>query len=228
MSIELISLEEFYTDIYQSVPGCPELTIEANTRAAAIAFCEQTQIIQFDMDPLSVVADQREYDFESPDSELMVHGIISGNYDGTPLDVLSERIANSRYPRYREFTGNPDAVLRKSSASFWLYPTPAEAKSNSLFLTVSLKPVPTAEYVPEVLLNDHKQVIISGALARLLLLPNKDWTDKQLAGVHAAAFAGGINEAKKRARRADEGATPRTRYGGINGNRYKSFRKGWR
>ncbi len=224
MSLELISLEEFYTDIYQSVPGCPEMTIENNVRAAAILFCEQTQVVHFDMDPITTVAGQREYDFEVPDAEYMAHGIVAANYDGTQLDVLSERLAAQRYPRFREFNGNPTGILRKSATTFWLYPTPTETKASSLYLTVSIKPTPSSEFVPELLLNDHKQVIVSGALARLLLLPNKDWTDKQLASVHMASFANGVSEAKRRARRADEGATPISRYNGGR-QRYQSRRR---
>lgn len=226
MSLELVSLEEFYTDIYQAVPGCPEMTIENNVRAAAITFCEQTQVVHFDMDPLTTVAGQREYDFEVPDAEYMVHGIVAANYDGTPLTVLSERIAAERFPRYREYNGSPNSILRKNSTTFWLYPTPDATKASSLFLTVSIKPTPASEFVPELLLNDHKQTIVSGALARLLLLPNKDWTDKQLAGVHMASFATGILDAKKRARRADEGAAAVAQYGGIGGRkRYQSRRR---
>lgn len=227
MSLELISLEEFYTDIYPTVPGCPEMTIENAIRAAAILFCANTGIAQFDMDPITVVAGQPEYDFETPD-ELVVHTIVSASHDGNPLDVLSPRLVEQRFPRHRKYEGAPKGILRKTSDTFFLYPTPHDTQANSLYITVAVKPATGSEFVPQILLDDHKEAIVAGTLARLLMIPKKDWTDPGTAGVHAAAFERGMTDAKRRARRADEGATPRTSYGGIKPNAYPSRRRGWR
>lgn len=228
MSLSLILLEEFYTDIYPTVPGCPEMTIENAVRAAALGFCEKTGIVQYDMDPITVVSGQHEYDFESPD-EMIVHSILNANYDGHPLTVLSSKLIEQRYPRHREYNGAPEGIFRKDACIFKLYPVPDTTKVNSLYMTVVVKPAPNSEYVPELLLNDHKQAIVDGALARLLMLPTKDWTNGALAGAHTAAFVGAITEASRRARRGDEGAAPKTKYGGISGNSTRrGWRKGWR
>lgn len=227
MSLDLILLEEFFTDIYPSVPGCPDMTIENAVRSAAIMFCEQTGIVMYDMDPITVVAGQFEYDFEAPD-EMIVHGIVTANNDGSKLDVVSKKLVDARFPRHREFNGSPECILRVDSSLFRVYPTPDTTKANSLYISVVVKPAPGSEYVPQLLLDDHKQALVDGALSRLLMLPRKDWTNLQLAGAHEMKFAGAINNAAKRARRADEGATPKTRYGGIGAARGSSYRKGWR
>lgn len=43
-------------------------------------------------------------------------------------------------------------------------------------------------YLPDTLAAEHAQSVASGALARLMVIPKRDWTNPQLAGVHMAIF----------------------------------------
>jgi len=222
--MNLISLEDFYTDLYPLVPGCPEMIIENAVRASVLSFCEQSGIIQHEMDPVTIVAGIAEYDFEAP-NELIVDKIIVANFNSRSLDVLSPRMVEERFPRHRSVDGSPEGIMRIDGSIFKLYPTPHTTVASALFLTVALKPEPGSEYAPEILMQDHKAAIVDGAAARLLMMPGKDWTNPAMAGSHAATFAAAVGNAKRRARRADEGATPMTSYGGIRPNR--SYKRGW-
>lgn len=226
MTIPLVELSEFFNDIYPNVPGCPDALIENATRNAAIAFCEKTGIIQFEMDPISVVAGVSEYDLEAAD-ELIVDRIESAVYDGEPLEILNDKLARMRYPKFQEYRAMPRAIFRRTSRLAILYPIPDANKTSSLYLTVILKPSPTTEYAPELLLDDHKAAIVAGAVSMLCMMPNKDWSNGGVAATNASMFAAAVSEGSRKARRADEAAVPVTRYGGIGGKGGRSFRKGW-
>lgn len=43
-------------------------------------------------------------------------------------------------------------------------------------------------FMPDNLAGEHAQTIAAGALGRLMVIPKRDWTNPQLAGVHLALF----------------------------------------
>lgn len=218
--------EELYPMVYPDVLGCPEMLIETNMRRVVQDFCGRTSIEKYEMDPVTVVEGLSEYDLEAP-SGMMVHSVYLANLDGNPLTALNEKLVEARFPRHREFTGSPEGYVRKG-AILWLYPQPDRTIPNGLYVTTVVKPNMTSTDMPDVVFTDHHEAIVAGTLARLMLIPNRDWSNPQLAQFHAAAYESKTQIAERRARKADENATPVTRYGGIGGGPKRNFRKGWR
>ena len=74
----------------------------------------------------------------------------------------------------------------------------------------------TALSYPDFIYLGYGQAVVSGALARAMLMPGRDWSNPQLAAAHGAMFEDGIAKAKSH---ADAGFTNHTQrvmsYGGY-------------
>lgn len=67
-----------------------------------------------------------------------------------------------------------------------------------LVLTLALQPDLSAATVPDWLYNRHYRAIVSGALAELLAQPGRDWSNIQLADIHAGRFQKEVAAMKRR------------------------------
>jgi hypothetical protein len=63
----------------------------------------------------------------------------------------------------------------------------------------ALKPSRTATEMDETIFNDLEEVIMHGALQHLLVLPNTNWSDRELASYHAKQFISQVTERRARA-----------------------------
>jgi hypothetical protein len=73
--------------------------------------------------------------------------------------------------------------------NFVVAPIPGADKQYDIKMFVALKPTPTATSMDKTAFDECEQLIMHGALQHLLILPNKSWTDRELAGYHAKQFA---------------------------------------
>lgn len=217
------ALEDFYPDIYPLVTGCSDVLVESTLLNAAVEFCTKTNAVHYDMDAVSVVAGVSEYQFEPPvDTDVV--SIVLANMDGDILDVLSQKMANYRFPRHREYNGRPVGIFRMDNSNFRLYPAPDTGIVSGLYLTVALKPTRTATSLPDKLYEEFKDAMVFGTAYRLMSMPNKDWTNDGKAAYYRALFDEQISMAKREATRSPDGATPITRYGGIGGSKRRTRR----
>lgn len=69
-------------------------------------------------------------------------------------------------------------------------------KDYSLRIALVLAPANNSDAFPSALLDHHQDVVKSGALAELYMLPDQDWTSYELAGYHKAEFERGMREAR--------------------------------
>lgn len=69
-----------------------------------------------------------------------------------------------------------------------LYPMPSEALGTVLWVDATLVPLPDATRLPNMAASHHFEAILEGALARLLLMPNKPWTDPVMGMAYGRSF----------------------------------------
>lgn len=72
--------------------------------------------------------------------------------------------------------------------------------------------VPT---VPDRIFYAFRDALVDGALARLFLMPGKDWTDQKLSTLHRVSFENAIVRAKSRADAEYGNPSYTTSYGGL-------------
>ena len=117
--------------------------------------------------------------------------------------------------------GPPDYWTVSAPGQFLLYPQNEANETSVVEVRVAVQPIlptsvaPGLTQIPQEIADEYLEHWVHGALAKLLKIPGKDWTNIQLAGAYGDIFDADIKEAKARAG-ADFGR-PRRRmeYGGL-------------
>ena len=201
-------------EVLPYVPGCPDTLVENNIRSATIDFCERSKAYTFGLDPISTISGVYEYDFDQP-TGTEVHQILHMIYDGKDMDPISPRSLELNYPDWRDRTGQPYVYLQKTVGTFWVVPVPSSSVSNSLILSVALKPSRTSNNIDTEFSNTYRDGIIYNALYRLLRMPNKEWTDINASQEYWFQFNQEVKNAELRARGGDLGVKRTVKYKGI-------------
>lgn len=175
-------LDDFLPKVLLEAPTCPEYLALDAIRTVCIDFCARTNIWQYDVPAVSVVAGTHTYPL-TPASETVIAGITEVRFAGLADAVppvtrqwLSDNVAEwkTRQDRY------PIAYMVPAVGSIRLIGIPTESVANGLDVAVALKPSQAAVNVDDILYNDYLDDIARGALAKLLAMKSKDWADPVL------------------------------------------------
>ena len=108
-----------------------------------------------------------------------------------------------KYPAWPDLTSaqlsTPQNVCQLDSDNFVLAPVPDATVVYDLKMIVALKPLRTASAMSKSVLDDIENVVMHGALQHLLVLPNRTWTDRELASYHAKQYSFKTSERRARA-----------------------------
>lgn len=198
----MAAITSFYPYIVPHVPGCPSLTVDVALRSSLIEFCERSLIVQRDHDPISVIANIADYDFEPPIANHLVVKVMRAWYKGSSLapispdEIGSPSIYNTSATT-TPLTGDPKNIFQKDERTFTLYPIPKEAAKLALTMRVALKPSRSATTVEDSLFEDHAESIAAGALSKLMIQMGKSYSNPQMSAIHLKVFETGINKAKQ-------------------------------
>jgi hypothetical protein len=133
-----------------------------------------------------------DYEYETPeDSEIVA--VIYAAVNGSPIDPITQEKLHMLFPDWPSPDTNkradPRYVSQFDPDNFVVAPIPGADKPYDMKMFVALKPTPTATGMDKTSFDECEQLIMHGALQHLLILPNKSWTDRELAGYHAKQFA---------------------------------------
>lgn len=199
---------EFLPEARLVVADCPDILIESYLRLSAIELCSRSKSLTFDMPAFDTEAGTSTYAL-APSAETEMVQIIDGAIDGDPLDTVrrDELVRVSKWPaeigtpsRFMVINGNRDVLL---------WPTPDAAYRVSL--TLAVKPTLDATGVEEWFADMARGTIISGALAPLLALPKRAWSDPSLSVYHQGLFENGVISARAFAEKSGTRAPLRTK-----------------
>lgn len=200
--------KDLITRINPSTPGCPQETMFQYIRDAAIRACERTLAWRYTQPKFSLTAGIPQYNYNKPfDTE--VHAVFAVWMNDDPLDRLTLDEAINRYPAWAdtyttaediaEYGSEPRAITQLSPHQFVVLPLPDAEKTYTMRMIYALKPSRTATAMDETIFNDLEEVIMHGALQHLLVLPNTNWSDRELASYHAKQFIAQVTERRARA-----------------------------
>ncbi len=166
-------------------------------RRAAQAFFASTRAWQIVLAAVPVAADQVEVPVSMNDPlEQDLVRVEAAWFDGRKLGVASvSELDSSEFGDWRARTGAPTRFYQMVPGVVCLYPTPTDAAETGLVFRVAAQPSDAATGIPNDMAVRFTDEIHEGAKARLMLYPNKPWTNLQLAGVHAGAFAAATDSA---------------------------------
>lgn len=184
-----------------SVPGCPQPVILSYARDAAIETCERTLAWRYEQQVLRLTQGIYDYPYEVP-ADTEVHGIITVSVNKMKVLPATLEQVTDRYPNYpgsaTSDQGTPQFVVHNNPDDFYVAPTPNGSPDYDLKMFLALKPLRTATGMDKSVMDELENVIMHGALQHLLVLPERTWTDRELAAYHAKQYS--FKSAERRAR----------------------------
>ena len=184
--------DDYLPDVLLEAPGCPTTIAIQAIRSAAIDLCQKTNVWQEDLDRLHLIAGDALCDIDVPaDSEIStildVQFYPSGQTTGVPVaGPLDERALNSLRPGWKDEANTGtinsiDACAYPSPLILRVIPKPVVSQSDAIAVTAALRPTRSSVSGPDLLYTDYVETICTGALAKLLAMGNKPWTDLTIA-----------------------------------------------
>lgn len=139
--------------------------------------------------------------------------------DGTNLNkvnFMTRQQLDSDYPDWEVKTGNtPLRWTNEGDGTPRIVPIATANVNSSLKVRAIIAPNDDLVELPDFLYYEFEDDFKNGALARLMKIPGKDWTNLSASATYASLFKAGIKKAKSRAN-AEFGQPAReVRYGGI-------------
>ena len=190
------------------MPYVPGATVELATleiKKTCIEFCEKSLIIQRDHDPVTVITNTGDYDFEPPITNHLVTKVMKMWFKDAemgavnPDSITDPTIYNTGYEGAVVAKSTPQFYFQKDERTFTIHPRPSATSASAITMRVALKPSRSAELVEDVLLEDYAEEIGAGAIARLMMSPGKPYSSPSSGAIYQAKYVQGINAARQRA-----------------------------
>jgi hypothetical protein len=179
------------TRIAPSVPGCPQPVIEQYVRDAAIEACERTLGWRYEQPLIRLTPGVYDYPYENPTGSE-VHAFLTASVNGSPLEPMTLEQIHRIYPDWpstdQSKRSDPRYIFQIDVDNFAIAPIPGDDKDYDVKMIVALKPLRDSTGMDKTAFDDLENVIMHGALQHLLVLPNKNWSDRELAAYHAKQY----------------------------------------
>jgi hypothetical protein len=195
----------YLPDLLPHVGGCADPVAEQELKRAAAEFFRRTRGWRRWLSPLTLQASVRTYDLVLPAGAMVVR-LEKATLDGSPIEIRS----------YQSFAADPGGadeqgagVASSDRVSVTLaqfYPAGAE-----LQVEVSLTCSDSSTGLDDELFEQHRDAIVAGAKGRLMLMPEKPFTNLELGSVARSTFEVAIGSEGIDAYRGHTNNTPRQR-----------------
>lgn len=212
----MASYDDFLPYVLTDVPGCPEIAAIQAIKTTVIDFCEKSLVVQADLDPVNLIANQADYDLEPPANSLVtkVIRLFYKNDELPPMgqDFIPSATFYNQSAIDGDATSDPRAWSQKSERTFSVYPAPRISEAGAITIRVALKPTRASTTCDDVLFEDYVEYIAAGAKARLMLQPNKAYTNPNLVVTQNQLYMQGVNAARQRVSRGHTRANLRVKF----------------
>jgi hypothetical protein len=179
----------WYPDLLPHVPGCPQILAEHELKRAAQVLFRRTRAWRVDRAAVAVVAGQESVVIAPTDAGQELVRIEAVWYDGKPLGLVTDEVLDAGYADdWRTHTGTPTDYLQLVPGEIRLHPLPVSDATTGVTARLSVAPSEAATGLPDDLALKFRDEIQVGAKARLMLYPNRPWTNGDLASVYGQAF----------------------------------------
>lgn len=163
-------------DVLPSLGADPSDPVtEYAIKRAVIDFCAGSWVWKIFPDNITTTANEAAYDLEPP-AGADIATIVSIELDGVPLTNKSPEWLNQNLPGWRTTQATPKHYTQVDTEQVILAPLPPSSTS-VLTLTLALQPSQASTGFPSWIASQFMYAIADGALSRLMLMPNKPWTD---------------------------------------------------
>lgn len=177
-------LEDFLPDLNILVDGVPRVFMLGALRQTCIEFCQQTLLLREKLAILPISANVDEYELEPSLCDSEVCRVLNVWVNGTLISPTTPDIGVRAAGLYQ--SDLPSAYYCTEPSVLRLVPMPTAAAV--LEVEVAYAPASDADNVPMALYTMHREDIVRGAAARLLIMPKRPWTDMTAGKVYRNLF----------------------------------------
>lgn len=179
-----------------NVPDCPKALIVEAIRQKVIEFCQKSLFLRQELDGFYTVADDNEYDLLPPVDNNIAQ-LLMLKVNKRELEPKTQDDLEEIYQEWRDQEGQPSYFFLKNTYTAILVPKPMGVYP--VRLLVALKPTQAAQGVDEIIFEEYKDAIKHGALAYLMLMAEKTWSNPNMSAFYQSQFDVAIQESKMRA-----------------------------
>jgi hypothetical protein len=169
---------------------CPNATMKEYLAIVASDFFARTYLWREQIDAIYVAAGAVEYDL---DADAVVEDVISVIHNDLPLDRTDLRLIDTQNLGQ---TGDPREFWVNADRSIFISPVPEKRTVFKVYAV--LKPSRTGCGVQDWIYETWADTLVSGTVARLAMIPNKEWTDVAMATSQKATYERAITTARIR------------------------------
>ncbi|CAB4122884.1 hypothetical protein UFOVP33_71 [uncultured Caudovirales phage] len=197
-----IKYSDLIDDVLPSLGADPSDPVtEYAIKRACIEFCNLSWVWKHLPDPINVKGGQAYYDLESP-ADTDISAVMDAAHNTVPLNSKSVAWLDAQLPGWRTSRAVPKYYTQLDTEQLILAAVPDSDIKGGLTLTLALQPAQSATGLPKWIFNQYLYTLADGAIARLMLMPNKPWTDLQNGSDRRAKFDAGIANARASANAA--------------------------
>lgn len=183
-------------DVLPSLAADPSDPVtEHAIKRAVIEFCAGSWIWKHLPDAIDVTAGEAVYDLE-PLPATDIAAVMSASLEAYPLTPKSLDWLDDNRPGWRTTTSTPKHFTQVDTEQLILAPVPAATVVGGLTLTLAMQPSQNSTGFPKWIANQYIYALADGAIARLMLMPGKPWTDLQNGQDRRAKFDAAIANAR--------------------------------
>ena len=179
-----------------NVPDCPKALIVEAIRQKVIEFCQRSLFLRQELDGFYTVADDNEYDL-SPPVDNNIAQLLMLKVNKRELEPKTQDDMEEIYQEWRDQSGETQYFFLKNTYTAILVPKPMGVYP--VRILVALKPTQAAQGVDESIFEEYKDAIKYGALAYLMLMAEKTWSNPNMSAFYQSQFDAAITDSKMRA-----------------------------
>lgn len=203
----MAALSVFLPRVLIGAPGCAEFSAEQAVLDACIQFCRETLAMQQFLSAVTVTPGTADYALNAG-AGLVAVKVMEASLDGYTLEPAA--LADlARVADWNVETGPVECYTQLGDGAMKLYRVPDAA--GSLRIRAAVAPTRAATAVPDMLADRWLDAVTSGALSRLLMQPDRPYTNPKLAQVHLQNFFAEIAKVRVEATKGFTNAPLRVR-----------------
>lgn len=191
-----MKLEALLPYLLPDLPGVPDITALQALRLTAIEFCEKTHTWNETLDPIPLEDGVNEYELDVEQGSR-INTVMSVWLKDRPLDPKTTDELGMILPDWQTSKSSRPSYYNAAAdiGVLQVYPIPLEP-TESIRVRVSYVPTLAATTVPDIVVNRYLDELIHGAKHRLMVAPEKSWSNEGLAVYHRTKFDEGVQSAK--------------------------------
>lgn len=179
-------------DLLPKLPECPVPLVEHELKRAAQDFFRDTKSWQITLPTVPVLANAEFTTITAPEGSAL-ESIIVAWYDGQKiLPTTADELSKDFGDDWELHTGTPCRYIEETPGYLRLYPRPLADASSGFKAKVAVTPASAAGGIPDNLAETYQDILSDGALSRLMIYPNKPWTNYELGGAALSRFGGAM------------------------------------